>query len=148
MLKQSRSPDLRGALKGRRNERIGSDYDPATLGDPVALQAEWGPARIVGDSNVRVLVSVNPRRMEFGVRSRIRTQYKAVILAALGFTAVSVTALVSVVPTGGNAAVAAQGGIIVGLMLAGYCAVRLRIVTSPIVFDAHRADHGNGDDHR
>jgi hypothetical protein len=114
------------------------------LGDAVALQAEWGPARILGDSNVRALVSVNPRRVEFGVRNRTRSQYRAVILAALGSAAVAVIVLVSLGRTDGDVAVVAQTGIIGGLMLAGYYAARLRIATSPIVFDANRGEFWSG----
>jgi hypothetical protein len=99
---------------------------------------------MVGDSNRRVLVSVNPRRVEFGVRKWTRSWYRAVILVSLGTVAVSVMLIVSLAGTNEDIAVAAQTAIMAGLVLAGYGAFRLGRATSPIVFDANRGEFWSG----
>ncbi|ABW66575.1 hypothetical protein [Desulfosudis oleivorans] len=124
---------LTQALQSMAGQRLHT-FDPSSLGDPVALQTGWTPARSGGASfRTHKLVAVNPDRLEFRPAGGAMLFYLIFLLAGLGiligFSAQKISSgglafdLDTILPIAVGAVFAAVGG---GLLYFG---------TLPVVFD-------------
>jgi hypothetical protein len=112
-------------------------FDPSSLGDPVALQTEWTPAKGGGASfRTHKLVEIDFNRIEFRASAGARLFYLIFLLAGIGVIAAFSVA-------------SAQSGefslstdtivpMLAGLLFAIVGGVMMYFGTAPIVFDKYK----------
>jgi len=112
-------------------------FDPSTIGDPVAMQTEWTPAKGGGASfRTHKLVAVSTNRLEFRASAGAKIFYLLFLLIGVGVIVGFTFAIVA-----GKGPGLGPGLIVpflVGTVFAGVGGAMLYFGTAPIVFDTRK----------
>lgn len=114
-----------------------SAFDPSHLGDPIAMQTDWTPARGGGASfRTHKLVEVNSDRLEFRASMGAKLFYLFFLLAGVG---VLIAFSASKFSSGGlSLDMDTIMPMLIGLVFAIVGACLLYFGTAPVVFDRRR----------
>jgi hypothetical protein len=120
-------------------------YDPSGLGDPVATQTAWSPAK-GGGANFRThaLIRVNPTRMEFRASLGARLFHLVFLIVGLGMVAAFSISVLSGDPAGMEAGTASFVPLFLGLVFAIAGGAMWYFGAAPIVFDKSRGEYWKG----
>ncbi len=122
----------------------GTDFDPSTLEDPVAMQTQWGPARGGGASFATYeLVEADPLRLEFrstGASKLLSSFFTVWGLAAIAFS------IAFIWVTGGDIVFIAPALLftVVGVLAIVGTRRFMRHWFAPVVFDKRRGECWKG----
>lgn len=131
-------------LRGLRVEAI--PFDPSTLGDPIASDTEWGPAKSGGASfGTHKLVPVDSFRLEFRPTGGALAFYGVFFVVGVGILlGTSFFGLVGSGSLGGSSRLAFLLPAIIGAVFTLAGGAMLRSGTAPIVFDKRRNAYWRG----
>ena len=114
-----------------------ASFDPATLGDPLAMQTEWTPARRGGASfRTHKLVVASTNRMEFRASAGAKVFYLVFLLLGIGALVGFSFALLSSKGMSFHAGVLVP--LLVGVVFIGVGGAMLYFGIAPIVFDTQK----------